>query len=63
MDLERLKGQVDKLQRGIESALRTARQSTLLRQGLQVRIRWKQWVPMGKTSMRGQKAGLVVQSA
>ena len=36
MDLERLKGQVDKLQQGIEAALRTARQSTLLRQGLQV---------------------------
>lgn len=35
MDLDRLKGQIEALQGGIESALRTARQSTLLRQGLQ----------------------------
>ena len=35
MDLDRLKGQIEELQGGIEAALRTARQSSLLRQGLQ----------------------------
>ena len=36
MDLQRLRAQVEALQSNIEAALRTARQSTLLRQGLQV---------------------------
>lgn len=38
MDFEQLLGQVESLQKTIEDALRTSRQSTLLRQGLQVAI-------------------------
>ncbi|GAX77543.1 hypothetical protein CEUSTIGMA_g4987.t1 [Chlamydomonas eustigma] len=38
MDMQRLKQSVASIQQGIEGALRTARQSTLLRQGLQVAI-------------------------